>query len=67
MGAKDDLNDSDSAVKPYSRQLIVMSRAFKYALIAPLAALAIGIGSHSRFEDYGAGLIKALKDNTIGS
>ncbi|EKE02757.1 MAG: hypothetical protein ACD_20C00337G0028 [uncultured bacterium] len=56
MGFSKSLNDSDSAVKPNIKKLIIMSRAWKYALTVPYAALAIGLSSQDSWKTLGNNL-----------
>lgn len=46
MGAEDEQNDSDSSVKPNMKKLVIMSRAWKYALAVPMIALSAGMASN---------------------
>lgn len=62
MGIKEDLNDSDTAVKPVIRKLIIMSRAWQYALTLPFTAVAIGISAQDHWKGLGERLVHDLKN-----
>ncbi len=56
-GFDENLNDSDSALKPYIEKTLIMSRAWKYLLTAPFVALGIGLASQEAwggaFRNFG--------------
>jgi len=56
MGLDKDLNDPDSTVKPYVKKLIVASRAWKSALIVPMAMLAAGLSTSDVWKNWGDNL-----------
>ncbi len=56
MGLAKDLNDPDSTVKPYVKKLIVASRAWKSALIVPMAMLAAGLSTSDVWKNLGRNL-----------
>lgn len=56
MGVDKKLADPDSTVQPYVRRLIVASRAWKSALIIPLAGLSAGLSNYKGWEDFGNGM-----------
>lgn len=59
MGYKEDLEDSDSTVRPYIRNIIATSRAWKSALIIPMAAVSASISACTPWGTLGQG----FKDN----
>jgi hypothetical protein len=61
MGVDKDLNDPDSTVRPYVKKIIVTSRAWKSALIIPLAAMAAGLSNYEGWRDVGNNLSKDVK------
>ncbi|NLF83160.1 MAG: hypothetical protein GX568_04155 [Candidatus Gastranaerophilales bacterium] len=58
MGYNKDLEDSDSTVRPYIRNVIATSRAWKSALIIPLAAVAASISATKTWGSAGQGFKK---------
>lgn len=69
MGLTKNLNDPDSTVKPYVKKIIVASRAWKSALIVPLAALSAGLSKYEGWQTWGnelgGQLGHALKSKTL--
>lgn len=55
MGYNKDLEDSDSTVRPYIRNVIATSRAWKSALIIPMAAVAASISTSKHWGALGKG------------
>ncbi|OGI21777.1 MAG: hypothetical protein A2287_08490 [Candidatus Melainabacteria bacterium RIFOXYA12_FULL_32_12] len=67
MGINHNLNDSDSTVKPNVKKLIIMSRAWKYALTIPYAALAIGLSMQDSWKNLGNQLKNDFVRNALTS
>lgn len=68
MGANEEQNDSDSSVKPNLRKLIIMSRAWKYALAVPFIALSAGMAANDCWANTKfSGIKKELSENVYGN
>lgn len=58
MNANEEMNDSDSSLKPRIRSLIIQAKAYKTLLIAPFVTIAIGMASQKPWENLTTSSIK---------
>lgn len=57
-GMDENLNDSDSALKPYIKKTIIMSRAWQYALTALFVTLGIGVAKQEAWGNVLKGSLR---------
>lgn len=66
MNMPEDINDSDSAVRPVMMSLIKQSRAWKYIIGAFAVMLGVGLGNQKALkEEFCTGTLHNLKENII--
>ncbi len=64
MGMPEDVNDSDSTVRPLIMSLIKQSRAWKYIIGAFAVMLGVGLGNQQAMkEEFCTGSLRNLKQN----